>query len=41
MRRIRLLWQKPLIRKAAAAGTFLGVVLLQVFFKNFPWPLRL
>ena len=41
MNRIRAVWQKRAARKTAAVLIFLGAVLLQVFFKNFPWPLSL
>jgi hypothetical protein len=41
MSRISAVWQRPLVRKIAAVLIFLGAVSLQVFFKNFPWPLSL
>jgi len=36
---MRGFWAKPWVRKVAAALIFLAVVAIQVFFKNFPWPL--
>jgi hypothetical protein len=32
-------WNKRIVRKIAAAAIFLLAALVQVFFKNFPWPL--
>jgi hypothetical protein len=41
MARLREIWQRPLVRKIAAIVIFLAAVSVQVFFKNFPWPMSL